>query len=117
MRCIAPLRSDRGFVLVTAIMFVLILSVLGASLLAHGPMENSLITDRNNNTQAFYYAEAGISRQASLLSFDIRLDLLEASRPASLPLSRVPFLRAIQYRGNGVYDSTGVALIVNQGSD
>src|SRR5438876_11593033 len=88
---------ERGFVLVTAIMFVLILSILGSSLLAHGPLENSLVTDRTNNTQSFYHAESGMARGIKVLQFANTLDEVNQNRPASLSTTKVPLIRALQF--------------------
>src|SRR5262249_42168886 len=107
MKLTSSRARERGFVLVTAVMFVLILSVLGASLLAHGPIENSLVTDRTHNTQAYYFPESGVTRGAKMMA-STRMDPLTLNRPASAPLVNVPLIRAIQFHpSTGDYDSTG----------
>src|SRR5436309_2424896 len=113
------LRShERGFVLVTAIMFVLILSILGSSLLAHGPLENSLVTDRTNNTQSFYHAESGMARGVKVLQFANTLDEVNQNRPASLSTTKVPLIRALQFHSSsGGVDSSGTLYTVGSNAN
>src|SRR5262245_5358795 len=107
---------ERGFVLVTAVMFVLILSILGTSLLAHGPLENSLVIDRTNNTQSFYHAESGISRGLLVLEYATDLGEVNTNRPGSLSFGKVPLIRALQFHpSSGRVDSSGALYTV--GSD
>src|SRR5512140_1799998 len=105
-------QGTRGFVLIAAIMIVLVISALGASLLANGPLESSLVIDSSNGMQAFYRAEQGISRGTGALRSLANLSEVDGARPGSMGTDVVPYVRAWQLRSGGNWDSTAALQLV-----
>lgn len=66
--------SNKGFVLITAIIILVFLSVMGMSLITYLYSRSSRSTLELDRLKAFYLAEAGISKSVYELRWDTDLD-------------------------------------------
>ncbi|MBN1827611.1 MAG: hypothetical protein JW884_00495 [Deltaproteobacteria bacterium] len=76
-----PLRSNRGFVLVTTLLLLAVMIVLGATALMQTSMDSSIAANYRARRQAFYNAEAGL--QYVLLKIRQGLDAGNITLPAA----------------------------------
>lgn len=96
IRSLPTRKRDSGYILVTTIMFVLILTVLGSSLLSQTPPENSLVIARQDDQAAFYAAESGRHRTLRVLNDTGVLD--QANNPSFWGLAGTSLVNITQLR-------------------
>jgi hypothetical protein len=77
-------KTERGFLLVGVVMFVLALTILGISLFGLSSYEAQFLQQSQSDAQAFYDASGAMERAKAVLTVTSRLEAVQASLPSGV---------------------------------
>lgn len=93
MRSFTPWRRNQGTVLEIVLLTAMVVFILAASMIDIGAARFRGASTRYRQTQAFYYAEAGIARAAAALSRGAELDWVSEEQAFGDGFYRIDLLR------------------------
>jgi len=103
-------ENEKGAAMVMVLLVSFLLLIASAGLLLETAMNTMNVTDSTAEQQAYNAAESGVQSAINVLRGNVPPSpLFDTTKPASHPINRISYARAVRFSGSNVADDSNTA--------